>query len=213
MSIGVSVIDIASGQAYNAGNQASYIAASITKLLTACLFMYEVERGGVTLQTSINEAAAQDELRLMIVESNNSAWRALNTKLGRSKLKTYANSVGITSYDATGNTICCADIALLLHKLYTHQLLNKIHTELLLSYMKEASETSYIVSAAPKNATVYHKAGWLTDRVHDAAIVESDNQAYVLVIFSKTIDSNDYDTEAGKLLFHEVTRLTNDVLL
>lgn len=211
MDIGISATDLTTGQVYNYGDDNGFVAASITKLLTASLYLHETETGDKALSDAIEGNTAQHQLQQMIVNSDNNAWYALNDDLTNSALSTYAQSIGITTYDVNQNTIAPSDINLLLTKLYTNKLLNTTNTKLLLSYMSQAGETNYIVAGAGNNLLVYHKAGWLTDRMHDAAIIDDGTHAYVLVIFSKS--SATYDPAAGQTLFQAVTAATNKAFL
>jgi len=72
----------------------------------------------------------------------------------------------MSNYHSEGNTGSPSDIAVLLEKLYTNELLNSGNTRRLLSYMQNASESQYIPTAVPEGSKVYHKAGYLQDRAH-----------------------------------------------
>ena len=106
------------------------------------------------------------------------------------------------------------DISSLLTKLHDVKLLNTSNTRLLLSYMKDADSdySQYIVAAVPSGVTVYHKVGWLSDRVHDAAIITDGTHSYVLVIFTKANDGN-YNETAGEQVFHQLTQITDQTFL
>lgn len=214
MNISVSAVDLTTGATYHYGNDSSFVAASITKLLTACLFLHQIEAGNYTLTDSISGATVQQQIKQMIVDSDNTAWKSLNDTLVTGALETYATKHGLQTYNAEHNTISSDDTTLLLAKLYRHKLLNELHTSLLLSYMQQASETDYIVVAAPTSATVYHKAGWLDDRMHDAAIIDNGTHAYALAIFTATANGDEtYNSIAGKALFYAITSATNAAFL
>jgi hypothetical protein len=53
---------------------------------------------------------------------------------------------------------------------------------------------------------VYHKVGYLADRLHDAAIIKRGDRSYVLVIFSKA--SGNYNFTRGASLFGSITEST-----
>ncbi len=206
VQIAVSVTDLNTGSSYDYGVSAGYLAASTAKLLTATLYLQDVENGSHSLQETVGNYTASYQLQQMIEQSDNDAWVAFNGELGHEALQAWATKLGLTSYDADTNILSSKDVALLLTKLYQHKLLNTDHTKLLLSYMQNANETQYIESSVPANVKVYHKAGWLSDRVHDAAIIDDGKNPYVLVIFSKT--AGDYDTQAGQDIFHTITDAT-----
>lgn len=185
INIGVSVIDVQTGRKANYGFQEAYAGASTTKVLTAAAFLHDVEQGEYTLQTSLGGATAQEHLRRMLNRSNNESWAALNSAVGYSQLTQYAHDNGIASYQYVGNLMKPADQALLLEKVYKHELVNEDHTALMLSYMQDTNNEDMIPVVVPADATFWHKYGQLDDRLHDGAIVEYKNRPLVLVIYTK----------------------------
>ena len=212
LEVGVSIIDLTNDQRYDYGlGDTEYIAASTTKLLSAGLFLHDVEAGQYSLNQSLNDSTAQAELQKMIVVSDDDAWLAFNDLLGHPALLQYAQSLGMTSYDPDNNTITSDDLALLLARLYQGKLLNSQHTNLLLGYMAQADYTQYIGSAIPQGVKFYHKVGYLDDRVMDAAIIDNGKHPYALVIFTKDPSGDDYDQTTGQQVFHDITAPTISV--
>lgn len=207
MDIGVAIQDLNNGKLYAYGLTNPFIAASVGKLITANLYLHDVEMGKYSLSKHLSYGTAKYELQQMIEQSDNQAWEDFNTLLTHTNLKTYAASIGISNYDPHQNTLTSGDIALLLGKFYKGQLLNQGDTALLLSYMHQANETAYIVASVPPGVKVYHKAGWLDDRVNDAAVIDNGRHPYVLVIFSKQMSGN-YDSANGQQLFAAITKAT-----
>jgi hypothetical protein len=68
------------------------------------------------------------------------------------------------------------------------------------------------VASIPAGVKVYHKAGWLDDRVHDAAIIDNGKHPYVLVIFTKDI-SGDYNAAIGHKIYADITKTTTQLFL
>lgn len=208
LEVGVSIIDLSDNARYDYGlGDTEYIAASTTKLLSASLFLHDVEQGQASLSQPLGGSTAQDEMQKMIVVSDDTAWEDFNSLLGHPALLQYAQSLGMNSYDPDNNLITSDDLALLLSSLYQGKLLNSQHTKLLLSYMANADYTQYIGGAIPKGVKFYHKIGYLDDRVMDAAIIDNSKHPYVLVIFTKD-PSGSYDQTAGQQAFHGITRAT-----
>jgi len=185
LSIGVSVIDSKTGTQMNYGDQAPYHGASTTKVLTAAAFLHLVETGQYTLASTIDGNAAQEHLRLMLNRSDNNSWAALNSAVGHSELTAYARANGINSYNYVGNTMKPSDQALLLQKIFTGELLDEVHTKLLLSYMQNTNNEDMIPLAVPTGATFYHKYGQLDDRLHDGAIIAYKKRPLIIVIYTK----------------------------
>lgn len=208
----VSVIELNSGKLVQVGDSYPFVAASTTKILTALLYLNNVEDGKATLNEKTNGVTAQELLRKMVNESDNEAWTTLNNTLTKDKLAEYAKSQGLTSYDSSKNTITSNDMAQLLAKLYKGDLINEEHTKMLYAWMQNTSEERYIPKAIPGNVKLYHKAGYLSDRVHDVAIVDNGNTPYVIVIYSKTYGNAVYDFVAGQKLFTEITKQVSAVI-
>lgn len=208
MDIGVSVIDIATGESQNYGVQDPFVAASTAKLLTAMAFLSDVEHGNHTLSEQVGGRPAKSALEAMIVDSDNQAWKDFNNSLlGHAELEAYANKVGFDGYDSDRNTVTPVSLARLLSNFYQHKLLNDEHTKLILSYMERAKEVEHITSIAPAGTHVYHKPGYLTDRIHDAAVIDNGKRPYVLVIFTKSRTTS-YDGQAGLDTFQRIARST-----
>lgn len=206
LDLSVSITDLQTGKSYHYGETASYTAASIGKLVTATSYLYMVEMGQASLDDKVGGVNARSQLTKLIVESDNDAWEALNDVVTHDGLKSYAASIGMTTYTPNDNIMTSDDIALLLTKLASQKLLNTEGTDFLLSLMKDASMRSYIVAAVPDGTDVYHKVGYLEDRLHDASIIKRGDRSYVLVIFSKS--SGSYDFSRGATIFGDITKAT-----
>jgi len=203
LQIGVSLVNLSNNDQINLGVQDPFDAASTNKLITATYFLSQVDEGKESLNDSIQGQSPKTLLEKMIVNSDNTAWKTMNDYLGRENIQSYAGSLGLSTYSIEKNTISVTDEAKLLSKIYDQDTLSKTSKDLLLSYMKRADNRGYIVAAVPTTDTVYHKAGYLKDRVHDAAIIEAGSEKYALVIFTKS--SSQYNFEAGKKLFQQIT--------
>ena len=204
--IGVSITDLKTGQVYHYGLSAVFEAASIGKLITTADYLNDVEHGKASLNDQIDGVSANEQIRLMIEESDNTAWLSMNTQIGHPALAAYAKSIGLSTYDPDKNYIAVDDINTIVTKLYQGKLLNQKDTKLVLDHMKIANEASYIPPAVPSGVTVYHKAGLLDDRVHDAAIINDGKHAYTLVIFTNG-HLKFHPTDRGEL-FHQITKAT-----
>lgn len=210
LDVGISVVDLGNNQAYNNGETAAYVGASTTKVLTAALFLHQVEQGKYRLDDKIDGITAANQIKAMIEQSDNDAWKALNDKVGRDFLQSYADGLGL-DYVIANNSLTTADMATLLQKLYSGKLLSKTNTALLLGHMQK-SIRSYLGNGLSADYKVYHKAGWLDDRVMDSAIVTNGTRSYVLVVFSKSY-SGSYDFAAGVTMFEAISQAVNKAVL
>lgn len=212
LDIGISVQDLATKSTYTYGVDLPFIAASVGKIITASLYLDRVEKGEYTLEQNIGSQTARIQIQKMIAISDNDAWHALNDELTRPSLEEYARNNGITSYSAETNTIKPSDVSLFLSKLYQKQLLNEDDTSFLLANMRQdQEEIQFIRKYISPEINVYHKAGWLSDRAHDTAIVENGDRPYVLVIFTKARYGN-YDFSKGQQIFSKATTSVHTVM-
>ncbi len=208
LDIGVCIVDLQTHQTYRYGETARFEGASISKLITATALLNKIEMGQFDLNDRLDGSKTiRDLMTSMIVDSDNEAWAQLNTTLGKPELSRYAHMLGLESYVAEQNTLIVDDIAKLLTKFAEQKLLDQQHSDLLLSLMKDADMQGFIVKAVPKGINVYHKGGYLADRLHDAAIIQKGDRSYVLVIFSKSLTGT-YDYSKGSQVFGAITEAT-----
>jgi beta-lactamase class A len=208
VQIAVSIINLNSGEQLDYGVNESYHGASTVKLVTASLYLQEVEAGEHTLDEIISGVSARKQLRRLIVNSDNEAWYALDGVMGNEALQQWGQDIGLSTYEAESRLMSANDYARLLKKIYRNELLNNEHTDLLMSFMKQADRTDLIKASIPASVEVYHKAGWLTDRVHDGAIVDNGVNPFVLVIFTKS--NGDFDPQDATDIFRPVTQSAVD---
>jgi beta-lactamase class A len=206
VDISVSIVDLKSNKPYHLGTGAVFEAASVTKLLTAVVYLHQVEQGDAHLNDPVGGSTAEANMKLMIEQSDNTAWQNLNNLVTHASLLSYATSLGITNYDPEVNTMASDAIAKLTAQFYQGKLLNHEHMELLLGFMKDANATQYIKAAVPANIEFYHKAGWLEDRAHDAAIIDNGSRPYVLVIFTNG-HANSHPN-SRETVIHQITQAT-----
>ncbi|HEX8763177.1 MAG TPA: serine hydrolase [Candidatus Saccharimonadales bacterium] len=210
INMSVSIFDLQTHRRYHYGETASFDVASVGKLVTATTLLIRIEANQLSLNDKLDGVPISELLRRMIVESDNDAWLKLNTRvLTHDELNYTAYQLGLTSYQSSSNTVTSDDIALLLAKIAQQKLFDSEHTDLLLSLMRQADMRNFIVKATPEGAEIYHKGGYLADRVHDASIIHKGDRSYVLVIFSKA-RSGSYDYQKGSQIFAAITDATAD---
>ncbi len=212
LDISVAVIDIGTNTKANYGIQDNFAGASTTKVLTAVTFLHEAEEGRQSITKSIGSKSAKEHLRLMINQSNNESWAALNRKLTGPTLESFAKSLGLSSYKYKTNTITASDAALLLQKLYSGDVINETNKKLLLSFMQKTNNEEMIPQVAPDGSTLYHKYGQLEDRLHDSAIIEYKDRPVIIVVYTKggASDGSNYKTRTA--LVRELAKTVIDTI-
>jgi len=186
------------------GSTSVFDGASTAKLLTAADFLHHVEQGTASLNQQIDGHSADYWLKIMLVNSDDTAWSELNGFLTHPDLAAYAGSINFNDYDPSTNTFTAGDTALLLQKLYSGGLLNSADRSLFLRYLGEANYRQYIVAAVPGSDEVYHKVGIDDDTLNDAAIINNGQKYLVLVIF--TDGQGSYDTANRTAIIHSITK-------
>jgi beta-lactamase class A len=186
------------------GDKGAFDGASTAKLLTAVDYLHHVQQGTARLDTNVDGQTAGYWLKIMLVNSDDTAWSELNSWLTHDDLQAYATSIGFSNYDPDINTFTANDIALLLQKLYTGQLLDSANRALMLRYMGLANYRQYIVAAAPAGDSVYHKVGLDEDTINDSAIISNGQKYVVLVIF--TNGNGTYNWPNRTQLIHTITK-------
>ncbi len=201
----VSAIDITGdNKQLDFGQSGPMAAASVSKILTAADFLQEVEKGQQSLNETLEDGnTASYDLQQMIVVSDDNAWESLNDQLTYIQIQSYADQIGVNSYQWQNNTLSAYDTANMLAKLWGGKLLNKTNTDLILGYMKQANYRQYIVPAVPSYDTIYHKIGLYNDNVNDAAIISNGKQTISLVIF--TNGNGTYDWQNRATLMQQIT--------
>lgn len=197
--IGVSLVDIDSGESTNVGGDRTFTAASTTKTLVATEFLHEVENGKYSLDMNLGNNSARYHLDQMIRLSNNDSWDIFNNLLTLRGEQTYASSLGI-NYNPYANSVSPNDLAMFLSRLYRNELISKENTDLILSSMRETHNMT-LIPGSDISAKTYNKTGRLNGLIHDTAILDDGKSAYALVIFTdgKTTMENRVD------LFHKIT--------
>lgn len=183
--IGVAVQNTKTGEMISLGSSSQFEIASTEKVLSAAAYYRAVEKGQVSLDTKLGAFPAWFQLKQMITQSNNDSWNLINDELGGTDaLQIYANSIGIM-YEVGGNLMSPGEMTKLLTKLSTGQLLNKAHTDQLLSYMQHTNEESMLPSALPADGVLFHKYGELGDELHDVGIVTRGSETtYSVAIYT-----------------------------
>jgi beta-lactamase class A len=207
VKLSVSAIDLSDGSSVHVGKSGAMNAASCGKVLTAALFLHNVETGSASLSDKLGGYSSRYQLQQLIQQSDDNAWVLFNDELTHSALATYAEQIGLNSYDPDTDFMSSTDLSLLLQKLYSGKLLNAYHTQLLLSFMQNTNYENFISPAVPDSYRIYHKIGFIDTEINDAAIITNGQQKFVLTIFSDNPAAADgSDTLERTELIQKITK-------
>ena len=191
----LSLVSLRTGHTFGRNEHAKMVGASTTKLITAAAVLHLVDQGKLQLSQQVGGLILQEQLRLMINRSNNSAWITLNSLVGKKQLQAYANAQGWSEFQVSDNQISAANLADLLTRLDQGKLLLPQSTQLLLGLMNNTNEER-LIPAGAGGAEVFHKYGWVDGNVNDAAIINLPNQPVVLVLLTNNEMNQDLATRA-----------------
>lgn len=197
--------DLGSNQQFGKDQDSLLEAASDIKLPLALYLLHESESGGVnlddkvtleqsdwmggtgTLQGNANpgdQYSYRDLLTLMIQQSDNIAWQALQRVLGADKIDAYAASLGAPDCHQIDDNCTPHELGLLLAGLYHGTTLNSSDTSQLLGLMEHTAfddRIGYYLGGA----TVAHKTGADGCIENDAGIVYAPHP-FVMAMFTCT---------------------------
>ena len=175
----------ADGHRASANGSKQYTAASTYKLFIAYAVFQQVANSELAwTDTVMPDRSAEECFRLMIVRSDNDCPEAFGNLIGWQKVDNMMDELGLhnTRVKFHDNITTADDLALYLSKLSDGTLLGEADSQTLLGYMKQQIYRQGI--PAGTDVTVADKPGFLYDLLHDAAIVYSPKETYVLVIMS-----------------------------
>ena len=188
----VYVKDLKSGEYFTINNRQMY-AASLVKLY-AMGAAYEQIRDG-----KLKEADVEEEMRKMIVSSDNWSFNDLTGKIGLNNLNKWIEAQGYADTavrhgcnpadnsfgkrTATSfNRTTAKDCGVFLERVYKKQCVDAVMSNKMLTLLKNQSRRNKIPAGVPSGVTVANKTGETDDTSHDAAIVFSPGGDYILVV-------------------------------
>lgn len=146
----------------------------------------------------------EELIRLMMVESDNTAANILIDKLGMDNINNTVKSLGcadtelnrkMMDMDALNrgidNYTSVNDLCSTLDKLYNGECVNSEYDNKILDIMKGHQLKSKIPNKLPEGTVVAHKSGEMGGIENDAAIVYTDKGAYILCILTNNGTSNE----------------------
>lgn len=145
--------------------------------------LVEMKDGTITLP--VNQALNQ-----MITISHNYAALLLIEKIKLSTVTSFldANNLNESKVGTNGEapTTTPSDIAAFLEKLYKGELGSKQYTDKMINILKNQQLNDKLPKYLPENVVIAHKTGELDYYSHDAGIVYTPGEDYLVVVLSKS---------------------------
>jgi beta-lactamase class A len=152
-----------------------------------------------TLKTPL-QLRFKDIIELMLARSDNTATNKIIDLLGYDYINKSFKALGLKytllkrkmmdfSQRSNGveNYTAASDIVYLLEKIYNKQLIDRAYSELILSFLKKQKIKDRIPRYLPKGVIVAHKTGLERGIVHDAGIVFSPKDDYIICVLTKKV--------------------------
>ena len=129
--------------------------------------------------------------QLAMQQSDNTAAHILNIRLGEDNVQAYAYQMDMTSTNMVDNDSSARDVGKFFELLYQNKIANPALSRELLGYMENTEFEDRIPSLLPKGLHIYHKTGDRVNFIHDGGIISDGKNAFILVIMSSNIPSED----------------------
>jgi len=200
----VFLADLASGHEIGLNQDQPMAAASVIKLPLALYTLQQVEAGAVGLDDQVelhaedfmggtgtlqgtahagDHYALRDLLSLLIQQSDNTAWQALDRVLGTPAVDDYAARAGATDCHQAEELCTTARVGRLLVQLNRGTLLNADHTQFLIQLLETTAFNDRINYYLP-GVPVAHKVGMIGSVINDSGLVLTPGHGFVVSVFS-----------------------------
>jgi beta-lactamase class A len=204
--------DLDSGKEFKLGEDRQFDAASTMKILYAAYLYKQAAAGEVDLDIPQTLTGAdiqhygtgsiqfdappytytyRELVKRMMHESDNTAAFVIAKRMGHPELQSFAEFLGMNHTNIEANTTTAGDMATLMQKLYTEQLVDHNATQEILLVMRNTQFEDRIPALLPGGTLVSHKTGdALNGGQHDVGIVESpDGKRYVVSVFTTGVST------------------------
>jgi beta-lactamase class A len=201
--VGILAVNLTTGERVEHRAWETFPAASVAKLAVLVEAQRQIEAG--TLEVS---DATRNDLRNMIVLSDNQAANRLIDRMGSAKINATMAQLGfkstilrnlfegaaLPSYNGQLNQTSPGDMVALLTRITTEQLISPTSSRAMRDLMLATRDTSRLPRLLPVEARVAHKSGWYQGVSNDVGIVYSPLGKFIVAVF--TTGSDDAEGES-----------------
>jgi len=201
---------------------------SLTKLPLAMAVLKNAETGQISLKDTIRlttddlnsdsgelykqgegyQLSVEETLRIMLQNSDNTAYNALKNIIPEPELQSVLDSVGLGEIYKGDGSVSAKEYNRLLRSLYSGVYLNRKNSAYLLQILSETTFKDFLSQAFPEDITFAHKwGGGYREKVYaDAGIVYLENRPFMITVMIKGKDNidNDKSAELAKQIFKEI---------
>lgn len=189
-TFGIYIKNISTGQEVSLNADDSFNAASLYKLAV----MYTIYKKGFEGKLNLSSDQIKNNLQAMItVSSNEAAYFLVDNYTSWKEVTSFMHELGLTKTNLNQNPIITtpADMGKFLELIALGKTINLAASVSMLELMLSQKINDRIPLHLPPNTLVAHKTGELEDFRHDAGIIISPENNFILILMSKTVDDPD----------------------
>jgi hypothetical protein len=210
-NIGVSVKSLNSELSADINSNQEFIGASTTKVIVASYTYAQADKGIIDMDSIMNVTdkppeyvpkTFRENVRLMIVKSDNESWKDLKEYFGYNNIENFANNSGAKSYDSANNTINSSDMSEFLKQLQKKPLINQPNLDELLQFMSISWTGPLNLDQSYQD--LQKKAGWYSDRLHLVGYIGSKESLMSFSIYTETAQGESYIYADGSALINTI---------
>jgi beta-lactamase class A len=202
---GIYIKNLTTGEYYYLHENEQFTAASLYKLSVMYTIYKLANQGKLNLKSS----SIKNNLKSMItVSSNEAALGLVNTNTTFKEVTNDAHALGMSNTNYAGSPLITTplDIGKLLSVIAAGQAISLDYSVAMLDLMSQQKRVDRIPALLPDEAIVANKTGELDDFLHDAAVIGSPKNTYIMVIMTK----NDKVPESVKPTFAKISQQVYD---
>jgi beta-lactamase class A len=209
------------GATVGVGQDSGLEAASVIKVPEALYLLQQVDAGSVKLTDQVDlqdgdfmsgtgtlfstahtgdKFAIQDLLTVLIRQSDNTAWRALDRVLGTRAVDAYAASIGAPDCHQVSDSCTAREAGVMLSQLARGRLLSSASTQLLMNLLETTAFNDRLNYYLPRT-TIAHKVGMDGGVINDCGVAFLPGDPLTICVFTSTGDPS-----LGVQVIRDVTR-------
>jgi beta-lactamase class A len=212
--VGILAVNLTTGERVEHRPWETFPAASVAKLAVLVEAQRQIEAG--TLEVS---DAIRNDMRNMIVLSDNQAANRLINRIGSAKINASMAQLGfkstvlrnlfegaaLPSFNGQLNQTSPGDMVALLTRITTEQLISPTSSRAMRDLMLATRDTTRLPRLLPPEARVAHKSGWYQGVSNDVGIVYSPLGKFIVAVFTTGSDDSEGESrfiaQVGQTLY------------
>lgn len=167
---------------------------------------YETGTGSIQYQTVGTKYTVSELITKTLKESDNVAHNIIIRKVGRSKVQTMLDSLGLKNIIMIKNLASPKDMSILLSKIYKNEVINKASSDEMLKIMTDTLFEKRLPRLLPSDVKVSHKIGTGGGAISDIGIVRLEGRPFVISVYSSGVQ----DVEEAEKTIGEISKKVYD---